>query len=74
LASGEHTIKTSHEKIMIASSPVIAYAKVKKEIIQLTEENKLLNDHAIVAVLKEIVPEYISKNSIFENLDKTSTS
>jgi FlaA1/EpsC-like NDP-sugar epimerase len=73
LASGAHTIKTSHKKIRIASSPVIAYAKVKKEIIRLTEENRLLNDHTIVAVLKEIVPEYISNNSIFENLDKTST-
>ena len=74
LANGENTIKTYHEKIMIAKSPVIDYSIVKKEIIYLTEENYALTDATIVALIKEIVPEYISNNSVYEKLDKTPAS
>ena len=71
LATGENTIKTYHEKIMIAKSPVIDCSEVKKRIIKLTEENASFTNQAIVASIKEIVPEYISNNSVYEKLDKT---
>jgi FlaA1/EpsC-like NDP-sugar epimerase len=70
LANGENTIKTYHEKIMIAKSPVIDCFTVKKRIIKLSEENTTFTNHAIVAAIKEIVPEYISNNSVYEKLDK----
>ena len=71
LATGENTIKTYHEKIMIAKSPLIDCSEVKKGIIKLTEENASFTNQAIVASIKEIVPEYISNNSVYEKLDKT---
>ena len=71
LATGENTIKTYHEKIMIAKSPLIDCSEVKKRIIKLTEENASFTNQAIVASIKEIVPEYISNNSVYEKLDKT---
>ncbi|WP_367890017.1 polysaccharide biosynthesis protein [Polaribacter batillariae] len=69
LANGENTKKTYHEKIMIAKSPEIEHAIVKGQIEKLCVENYHLNNYAIVEAIKEIVPEYISKNSIYEKLD-----
>ncbi|EAR12276.1 putative capsular polysaccharide biosynthesis protein [Polaribacter irgensii 23-P] len=74
LANDENTIKTYHEKIMIAKSLVIDCFKVKNEIIKLTEENINFTNHTIVASIKEIVPEYISNNSEYEKLDKIPVS
>ncbi len=54
---------------MIAKTDELNYDEVKKAIIELSllkEKNK----HKIVERLKGIVPEYISNNSDFEELDK----
>ncbi|WP_299666371.1 nucleoside-diphosphate sugar epimerase/dehydratase [uncultured Polaribacter sp.] len=69
LANGENTIKTYHEKIMIAKSPDIHYSEIKKQIIELTEKNATFTNYMIVELIKEIVPEYISNNSVYEKLD-----
>jgi FlaA1/EpsC-like NDP-sugar epimerase len=70
LAAGENTVKTYHEKIMIAKSSNVDFFEVKKRIVKLTEENAILTNFTIVEAIKEIVPEYISNNSIYEKIDK----
>ncbi|WP_435415581.1 SDR family NAD(P)-dependent oxidoreductase [Polaribacter aestuariivivens] len=69
LANGENTIKTYHEKIMIAKSPDLHYQIVKNKIIDLMIKNLTLPNYKIVELIKEIVPEYISNNSVYEKLD-----
>jgi FlaA1/EpsC-like NDP-sugar epimerase len=69
LADGEHTTKTYHEKIMIARSVAIDTAKVKKQIVRLCIENTNVTNDTIVEMLKQIVPEYRSNNSVYQKLD-----
>ena len=46
---------------------------VQKNIIELCLLSKGCDNEAIVKKIKEIVPEYISKNSEFEKLDTEKT-
>ena len=66
----EITKETSHEKIMIANVQEYDYDEVSKEIEELIDLSRSFNDFSIVAKMKEIVPEFRSKNSIYESLDK----
>ena len=68
LSDEENTIKTYHEKIMIAKVKDIHCEKMTNMINELA----LLKDNnkaTIVSQIKQIVPEYISKNSEYEKLD-----
>jgi FlaA1/EpsC-like NDP-sugar epimerase len=70
LANGENTTPTYHEKIMIAKNQIINYSKVKDQIEVLCKQNSNSNtEFSSVQLIKEIVPEYISNNSIYEKLD-----
>lgn len=69
LNTGEHTMPTHHPKIKIAQVITYPYQTVAADIEELLELNKGQNDEAIVNKMKEIVPEFISKNSQFEYLD-----
>ncbi|ARV06350.1 polysaccharide biosynthesis protein [Polaribacter sp. SA4-10] len=69
LASGENTIKTYHEKIMIAKSQNIDDLFVQNKINQLNVIDLDLSSNEIVQQIKKLVPEYISNNSVFEKLD-----
>ena len=66
----EGTKPTFHEKIRIAEVREHDYDVVCKEIDELIEISKQFNDMETVKKMKEIVPEYISNNSIYEKLDK----
>jgi FlaA1/EpsC-like NDP-sugar epimerase len=66
----EHTKPTHHEKIMIANVREYDYDEVKKRIERLIEISYTYNQIEIVTAMKDIVPEFISKNSCFEELDK----
>ena len=66
----EGTKPTFHEKIRIAEVREYDYQKVSKEIDELIAISKRFDDMATVKKMKEIVPEYISNNSIYEQLDK----
>lgn len=70
LADGENTSATYHEKIMIANVQKIDTEKVITQIEELCEINKNLDFDKTVKKMKEIVPEFISKNSHFQSLDK----
>ena len=66
----EGTKPTFHEKIRIASVREYDYGEVNQEIEELIETSKLFDDMATVRKMKHIVPEYKSKNSIYEELDR----
>ena len=72
LANGENTIKTYHEKIMIAKTQKIDAKEIKPKIEKLTTTFSDLNNSDLVAVMKSLVPEYVSNNSEFEKLDNVS--
>jgi FlaA1/EpsC-like NDP-sugar epimerase len=75
LNANEYVLPTHHKKIMISKVVEFPFAKVDKQIKQL--ENTLVNSHdeiKSVKLLKQIVPEFISKNSIFEKLDSHVTT
>ena len=65
----EKTVPTHHEKIMIANVHEYEYSEVKKEIDILHNLFEKQNNEAIVRKMKEIVPEYLSHNSVYEKLD-----
>ncbi|WP_025739878.1 polysaccharide biosynthesis protein [Aquimarina pacifica] len=70
LADTENTLPTYHKKIMISKHDDSNYDYIKEKIDSLCAMNLLNQDHQIVGKLKEIVPEFISKNSTFESIDK----
>jgi FlaA1/EpsC-like NDP-sugar epimerase len=69
LVKGENLSSTNHEKILISKSIYLDFNHVESKIKYLDEHIEELQTIEIVALLKEIVPEYISNNSTFEILD-----
>ncbi|WP_233861335.1 polysaccharide biosynthesis protein [Tenacibaculum piscium] len=69
LADGENTAPTYHEKIMIAKNQKINTIFISDQISNLCITNKNHDNQKTVQLIKEIVPEYKSKNSIYEELD-----
>ncbi|GGH14869.1 capsular polysaccharide biosynthesis protein [Mucilaginibacter phyllosphaerae] len=69
LNDGESTMATHHEKIKISQVITYAYKQVADDIKELISLNEKDNETAVVHKMKAIVPEFISKNSKFENLD-----
>ena len=66
----ELTKPTYHEKIMIATVREYDYDEVKERIQKLIDVSYTYDQMKIVAAVKDIVPEFVSKNSCFEALDK----
>ena len=66
----EGTKPTFHEKIRIAEVREYDYDQVNKDIDELVEISKHYDDMETVRKMKEIVPEYKSNNSVYEELDK----
>lgn len=66
----ELTKPTYHEKIMIATVREYDYDEVKDRIQHLVDVSYSYDQMKIVAAMKDLVPEFISKNSCFEVLDK----
>src|SRR5690606_683859 len=71
LSSAELTLPTHHHKISIAKVREYRYEEASKEIDELLEINKHHQNAEVVQKMKLIIPEFLSKNSIFEELDKT---
>ena len=65
----EGTKPSFHEKIRIAQVREYDYDEVDREIGELIEISKQYDDMATVKKMKQIVPEYKSKNSVYEVLD-----
>ena len=65
----ELTLPTSNSKIMIARVREFDYNEVSQLIDLLIETSHHDKSFTTVKMMKELVPEYISKNSIYEQLD-----
>lgn len=74
LANGESTIKTHHEKIMIAKVCNDYSEEFNLKISELIKDNHNPNQREknlmLVTKIKELVPEYKSQNSIYTSIDK----
>lgn len=68
LANKENTIETPNAKIMIAKVRSYSYIEISEQIDELIAM-KNDDEFAIVKKMKDIVPEYASKNSKFETLN-----
>lgn len=69
LSNKENTLPTYNEKIMIAKVKSIDSEIVKSQIIALSNFDKF-DDEELVKILKSIIPEYISNNSVYSRLDR----
>lgn len=65
----EVTLPTFHPKIKVAKVREYDFATVDSKITALISGCDSMDDMQIVAHMKEIVPEFKSKNSIYEQLD-----
>ena len=65
----ENTLTTYHPRIMIAKVREYEYNRITNDIQNLSKLFKFQDNMQIVSKMKEIVPEFKSKNSIFEKLD-----
>ena len=70
LSNKENTDETSHDRIRIARVREYEYADAAKAVEQLRELSMAVDIPGTVKLMKEIVPEYISNNSKFEEFDK----
>ena len=70
LNEAENTKPSFHEKIRIAQVREYDYKQVSKDIDELIKLSGKFDDLATVKKMKQIVPEYRSNNSIYEELDR----
>ena len=65
----EKTLPTTHSQIMVAKVREYDFAKVSEQINELISLVETCDNMKIVAMMKKIVPEFKSENSIYEELD-----
>lgn len=70
LNNKENTIPTYHPKIMIAKVNEYKQEEVMPKIMELLNTLPSHNNFRIVSIMKDIVPEFVSRNSIFEEIDQ----
>ena len=66
----ENTLPTHHEKIMIAKVKVNNFEVVSQKVENLINIACQYQDKEVVKLMKKLVPEFKSNNSIFEELDE----
>jgi len=72
LNDSENTLPTHHEKIMIGKVRGYLFNEIESQIYDLIYHAKNNDDHLVVKSMKQIVQEFKSKNSVFEELDMIS--
>ncbi len=73
LSDAENTLKTYHEKIMIAKVREVALQDIEAKFNEFRRlVNSAENENELVALMKALVPEFISNNSVYEQLDSTN--
>jgi FlaA1/EpsC-like NDP-sugar epimerase len=70
LNNAENTLSTYHEKIMIARVREYDFVEVNEHIEKLIASAQKHYITPTVVLMKQLVPEFISKNSTYEQLDK----
>lgn len=69
LNTEENSLPTYHPKIMIAKVQENSLDQINTQLTELSKVVKLNKQFLLVKKIKEIVPEFISNNSVFEELD-----
>ena len=69
LTTEENTIHTHHQKILIAKTKMHNQSTIKliNELLIMVENQ---NNEELVQLMKKIVPEYVSNNSVYEKFDR----
>ncbi len=70
LADAENTLPTQHPQILIGKVKEYNFNDVDEKITQLVQLFRTQNNSKIVTYMKSLVPEFLSNNSAFEELDK----
>jgi FlaA1/EpsC-like NDP-sugar epimerase len=65
----ETTMPTSNKKIMVARVREFDYDDISKEVDELIATTRQGKPFTTVKLMKQLVPEFISNNSIYEQLD-----
>ena len=65
----EQVIPTHHKKILIAKTTQTDYKKVSEDIAELIAFANNYRDDEVVQLMKKIIPEFISNNSVYEMFD-----
>jgi FlaA1/EpsC-like NDP-sugar epimerase len=70
LSDNAKTLPTHNEKIMISKDPTMSFSEIESLVHLIGEASVNKEKVEVVKILKLIVPEFISNNSIYEVLDK----
>ena len=65
----ETTLPTANEKIMVARVREFDFDQISSKVDELIKTSRLTKPFTTVILMKQLVPEYISNNSIYEQLD-----
>lgn len=70
LATKENTIPTAHDRIFVAKVRKYGYRDISDTIDRLKQLSRAVTIPEMVILMKETVPEFKSKHSVFEKYDK----
>lgn len=70
LSDGTKNLPTPHEKIMVSMDPHMEFEEIESLANKITKAALRRDKIEVVKLLKKIVPDFISNNSVFEKLDK----
>ena len=70
LSDDTKNLPTPHEKIMVSMDPHMEFEEIESLANKITKAALRRDKIEVVKLLKKMVPEFISNNSIFEKLDK----
>jgi FlaA1/EpsC-like NDP-sugar epimerase len=70
LSSSENSLPTHHQQILIGRVKKYEFKEVNNFINELILLFNTQNNELIVSKMKEIIPEFVSNNSVFQSLDK----
>ncbi|MDF2453652.1 MAG: polysaccharide biosynthesis protein [Bacteroidota bacterium] len=71
LASSENTLPTHHQQILVGKVREYEFSEVIQFINELILLFNTQDNVRIVSKMKDIVPEFVSNNSVFQTLDKS---
>ena len=71
LATSENTLPTHHQQILVGKVREYEFADVTQFINELISLFNTQDNKRIVSKMKDIVPEFVSNNSVFQTLDKS---
>ncbi|SEM12349.1 NDP-sugar epimerase, includes UDP-GlcNAc-inverting 4,6-dehydratase FlaA1 and capsular polysaccharide biosynthesis protein EpsC [Chryseobacterium taichungense] len=70
LSDDAKTLPTHNEKIMVSKDPTMEFLEIETLVNSITKASLRRDKVEVVKLLKIIVPEFRSNNSIYESLDK----